>query len=209
MEAVIFDMDGVVVDTEQYWIEEEREMIEKLGFDGITPETLAGMSITNTYEFLADRYDISMTEEEFFRLYENRAHEVYWDKAELMPGLEELMERLRENGLKIGLATGSYWPDYVIERFDLDFDTVVSSGTVEGPGKPDPETYRLAVQNLGVEPAEAVAVEDTDSGLKSAKEAGLYCIGYLGSTGQQLSEADETVEGPAELRERLLELISR
>lgn len=207
MKAVIFDLDGVIVDTEKYWNEAEKEIYSKAtGSDNVEVDELAGMSIVNTYEYLAENYGVDISEEEFFQMYEDRAEEVYMQKAELMPGFKDLVEELRNRGLKIGLATGSYWPDYVIKRFNLDLDAKSDSNLVDGDGKPEPETYRLAVEQLEVDPEEVVAVEDTDSGIKSAKGAGLYCIGYTGSDGQSLEEADEVVDTPEELRERLLEL---
>lgn len=206
MDAVVFDMDGVVVDTEKYWMEVEKKICDEIGCESVETEEIAGMSIGNTYDYLSTNYSISVSEDEFFELYSKRAREIYGEKAELMDGLKQLIADLRKRNLKIGLATGSYWPDQVIKRFDLEFDTVVDSGRVEGQGKPDPETYRLAVRELEVSPEKAVAVEDTDSGLQSAKGAGLYCVGYTESPGQNLMAADETVDSPAELRERLLEL---
>lgn len=209
MEAVVFDLDGVVVDTEKHWNRAEEEIYRAVTGEDVDVEELAGMSITNTYEKLAEMYDFDVTRDEFFKMYEDRAEEVYYEKAELMEGLKDLIQELRSRGLKIGLATGSYWPKYVIDRFDLDFDTVVHSGNIEGKGKPEPETYLQAVQNMNISPEDAVAVDDTGAGIESAKSAGLYCIGYTSSGGDRPEGADETVEGPEELRERLLELAER
>lgn len=206
MEAVIFDLDGVIVDTEQYWNQAEKDIYRKAADEEVDTSELAGMTISNTYQYLSENYDVEVSFDEFYGIYEKRAKEIYMDKAELMPGFRSLMMELREKGLKIGVATGSYWTDYVIDRFDLDFDAKSDSNMVEGKGKPDPETYELALEKLGVAAEDSVAVEDTDAGIKSAKGAGIYCIGYEGSEGQSLSEADETVSSPLELKERLIEL---
>lgn len=208
MEAVVFDLDGVVVNTEKYWGQAEEEIYSQTVKSGsVNTHELSGMSIANTYQYLSDNYETSVSPDQFFEMYERRAEDIYMQKASLMPGLKELMAELRQRGLKIGLATGSYWPEYVIKRFDLEFDTVVDSGMVEGDGKPEPETYLTAVERLGVKPEEAVAIDDTNAGISSAKAAGLYCIGYEGSDGQSLSKADETVDGPEELAQRIRELI--
>lgn len=207
MKAVIFDLDGVIVNTEKYWNAAEKEIYaDATGSENIEIDELAGMSIVNTYEHLAENYNIDISEEEFFQMYEDRAEKVYMEKAELMPGFKDLVKDLRSRDLKIGMATGSYWPDYVIKRFNLDLDAKSDSNLVDGDGKPEPETYQIAIEQLDVEPEETVAVEDTDSGIKSAKGAGLYCIAYSGSDGQSLKQADEVVHSPEELRERLLEL---
>ena len=204
MEAVVFDLDGVVVDTEKYWNQVEEDIYSETVDSGdVDTQELAGMSITNTYQYLSENYDVSISLDEFFEMYEERAEKVYMEKAALMPNLKNLISDIRKRDLKIGLATGSYWPEYVIERFNLEFDAVVDSGQVEGDGKPEPETYRMAVERLGVEPEKAIAIDDTDAGISSAKGAGLYCIGYEESDGQTLSEADETVESPKELAQRL------
>lgn len=207
MKAVIFDLDGVIVNTENYWNTAEKKIYaEATGSEGVKIDELAGMSIANTYKHLEENYNIEVSEQEFFQMYEDRAQKVYMEKAELMPGFKELVEELRGNELKIGVATGSYWPDYVIKRFDLNFDAKSDSNLVEGNGKPEPETYQLAIKQLEINPEDAVAVEDTDAGIKSAKGANLYCIAYSGTNGQNLEEADEVVDNPEELRERLLEL---
>ena len=206
MEAVVFDLDGVIVDTEKYWSEAENEIYRKATGEELEPSELSGMTISNTYEYLSGEYGTQLSFEEFFDMYEERAREVYMEKAELMPGFQSLIEELGEKGILIGVATGSYWTDLVIERFDLDFDAKSDANLVEGNGKPDPETYELAIEKLGVEPEKAVAVEDSDPGVESAKRAGLHVIGFTGSEGQSLSEADEVVETPEELRERLLQL---
>lgn len=206
MEAVVFDLDGVIVDSEKYWSEAEEGIYRQVAGEKVDPAELSGMSVTKTYQYLSENFDVSISSEEFLELYEERAEELYMEKASLMKGFKELVKDLRDRGLKIGLATGSYWPEYVIERFDLEFDAKSDAKLIEGEGKPEPETYRLAVDKLGVEPENAVAVDDTDPGVESAKRAGLYCIGYEGSEGQSLERADETVNGPEELRERLLQL---
>ncbi|QKQ98112.1 HAD-IA family hydrolase [Candidatus Nanohaloarchaea archaeon] len=209
MEAVIFDLDGVVVDTEKHWNRAEKEIYREATGSEVDPDRLAGMSITNTYEKLCEDFDVEVSREEFFEMYESRAEEVYCEKAELMEGLKEFIQELRDLGLLIGLATGSYWPGYVIDRFDLDFDAVVDSGDVDGKGKPEPETYRMAVESLGVDPEDAVAVDDTEAGVASAKGAGLYCIGYSESGGDAPSNADEVVDSPKLLRERVFEIVGR
>lgn len=207
MEAVVFDLDGVVVNTEKYWNMAEKEIYEEiLDSEEIDSSELAGMSITNTYNYLSENYEVSVSLEEFFEMYEERAENIYINKAEIMPNLKNLISELREKGLKIGLATGSYWPKFVIKRFDLDFDAIAHSGMIEGSGKPEPETYLLAVKKLKTEPEECIAIDDTDAGISSAKDAGLYCIGYEGSDGQSLSRADETVSNPREFRKRLMAL---
>lgn len=209
MEAVVFDLDGVVVNTEKHWNRAEEEIYRKATGEEVDVEKLAGMSITNTYEKLSEMYNLNISRDEFFKMYEDRAEEVYYEKAELMEGLKDLIEELRSLGLKIGLATGSYWPKYVTDRFDLDFDTAIHSGKIEGNGKPEPETYLQAVQDLNVSPENAVAVDDTSAGIESARGAGLYCIGYTSSGGDTPEGADVTIEGPEELKDRLLELAER
>lgn len=209
MDAVIFDLDGVVVDTEENWNKAEEEIYREATGETVDVKQLAGMSITNTYEKLSEMYDMSVSRDEFFKMYENRAEDIYCEKADIMEGLPDLIEDLKGRGLKIGLATGSYWPKYVIERFDLEFDAVVHSGKIEGKGKPEPETYLTAVQKLDIPPEYAVAVDDTSAGIKSARGAGLYCIGYTGSGGESPRGADEIVGSAAALRKRLIELVER
>lgn len=212
MDAVCFDMDGVMVDSERYWADIEAERIfPKAGVADVDTAEITGMNYREVYEYLAENYDVDIEREEFLEVYEEAAREIYTERVALMDGFRDLCGTLRDRGKRLVVVTSSppAWIDLVCERFELGmFDEVVSAEEVEGPGKPEPHVYRHASEELGVAPEDCIAVEDSTHGVQSATAAGMVCIGYRGADEEgkslDLSAADIVVSGPQELRAELL-----
>ncbi|MFC4986697.1 HAD family hydrolase [Saliphagus infecundisoli] len=211
MKALIFDMDGVVVNSVGYWNEIREEIIrDELGVDNVDVEELVGMNADDEYDYLAEDHTLQRSKESYVSLLEDRANEIYRERVSILADYEELLAAARESGFRLGLVSASYRTrvEMVLNRFDLDqyFDAAVAGDDITGPSKPEPAIYEHAVSLLKVEPEEAVTVEDSEHGVTAAKGAGLYCIGYAHHPGQPLEHADETVETETELRERLHEI---
>lgn len=211
MEAVCFDMDGVVVDSEQYWAAREEEVIlpAALGDEGIDASAVSGMNLNDTYHYLRERYDVEVSEAEFVDLYDEAAEEIYYEKAELMDGFRDLVGDLRDRGATVALVSSSprRFIDMVFDRFDLEgcFDEVVSAEDIDAESKPAPDIYRHAADAVEVDIGDCVAVEDTENGVEAAVNAGMDCIAYRADDGDQdVSAATAVVEGPEELRTELL-----
>lgn len=214
MEAVIFDMDGVIVDSEQYWHEMEGPLFQEVTPEGIDIEDAkrmaTGRNFREIYEILDEEYGVTVSREEFLQRYYSVADTIYNERAEVMDGFHELLTSLHEHGVTIALVSSSprEWIDTVMNRFDIDgFNLIVSADTlkVDGvieKGKPHPAVYRHAAERLGITPQDCVVVEDSDNGIEAAKRAGMHCIGYRNDS----PEADGTAHGPEELREMLLDL---
>ena len=208
--AVLFDMDGVIVDSERYWarIEEER-IFPAAGVLDIRAAEITGMNYREVYDHLDDEYDVTIDREAFLDIYEEAAREVYTDRAALMDEFRDLRGTLRDRGTRLAIISSSppEWIDLVCDRFELTgFDATVSAEEVDGPGKPEPDVYRHAADELGVDPAECVAVEDSTYGVASATAAGMTCIGYRSADAKDfdLAAADSAIDGPQELRAALL-----
>lgn len=212
--AVVFDMDGVVVDSERYWQAIEGEEILPAAVIGDPPEpgAITGMSHLEVYDHLADGHEMAIDEAEFVERYEAAAGTVYGERVVLMTGFEELLAALRECGAALALASSSphHWIDLVLERFDLAdaFDAVVSGEDVPH-AKPDPAIYRRTLDVLEVPAERAVAVEDSAHGVAAARAAGMAVVGYAvdPDAGQDLGNATESVETADALRATLLELV--
>ncbi len=212
--AVIFDMDGVIVDSERYWEGVMEEVIEEAVEDpGVTPADLTGVNVLDQYEMLAERDAVSGSREDYFDLYDRKAESIYTERAALMDGFHDLLDALRDRGLGVAVSTSSFpeWIEMAFDRFDLDgrFDAVVSAAELDVPGKPEPDIYERVADRLDIDPSEAVVVEDSESGATAAHRAGAYVVGYQPDpdSAQDLSVADEAVRGPEELRERLLAVV--
>ncbi|HKP53195.1 MAG TPA: HAD-IA family hydrolase [Chloroflexia bacterium] len=201
--AVIFDMDGVIVDSELHWKSLEGFFLQSLvqGWDAEAQSKIIGISVHDLYKMLVEQYGLAKSKDEFLALYYDMAREIYEQRASLLPGFLDLLRALREAGVPLALASSSpmSWIDMVLDRFGLreEFRVAVSADELEGPGKPSPAIYLLTARKLGVPPERCVVIEDSTHGVLSAKRAGMYCIGFQNGFNdeQDLSVADVLVQG--------------
>jgi len=212
--AVLFDMDGVVVDSERYWPELEAERIfpEVVPEQGVQPEEVMGMYYREIYDYLADNYEVAVDRDRFVEVFDATARELYGERVALMDDFQDLLIDLQAQGTRVGLVTSSPhpWIDVVLDRFDLadSFDAVVSAEDVPH-GKPEPDVYERAVEEIGVAPDHCVAVEDSPTGARAARAARLRCLGYTGvHDGLDPSAVDGIAATPAELRTLLFDTLS-
>jgi HAD superfamily hydrolase (TIGR01509 family) len=212
--AVLFDMDGVLVDSEQYWSAFEEEFTLGEAVRERPPrEEVTGMNFREMYEFLDGQYGTTVDRETFVARYEERARTLYSEEVSVMDGAAALVADLRATGCPVGIVSSSphAWIDRVVDRFDLrPLDLVVSAEEVDAPGKPEPHVYGYAADRLGREAAECVVVEDSRNGIRSAVGAGAFTVAYQTAANEDLqlaSEADAVVEGPAALRRLLCGLV--
>ncbi|MFB6267862.1 MAG: HAD family hydrolase [Halodesulfurarchaeum sp.] len=214
-EAVVFDMDGVIVDTEQYWIEEEWDILDAAlpaGHD-VEPHDITGINVHEQYELLAESHEMQIDEEEYFDRFDQVAERVY-ERADPMPGLHDLLSWLGSRGIPLGLCTSSYprWIEIVFETHGLHdvFDVVVSAAELDAPGKPEPDVYLEVADRLDVAPDAMVVIEDSENGIQAAASAGAYTIAYRTdeSPAMDHSRADAVVTGSADLRAHLEMVLS-
>ncbi|QLH76620.1 HAD family phosphatase [Halosimplex rubrum] len=209
MDAVCFDMDGVVVDSEDYWHPYEREQLLPLvGLEDLDLDEITGMNYREIYDYLAETYEIEADRGEFLGWYEETATAIYGEEVALLADGDELLAELRERGVTVALVSSSPhdWIDVVLDRFGLDFDAVVSADAFDGPGKPEPGVYEHAAERIGVDPVETVAVEDSLHGIESAGRAGMHVVGFRHGAADETdrSGADYVADSPNDLREHLL-----
>ncbi len=212
MDCVLFDMDGVIVDSEDYWVEREREeLLPAVVEEDVPVSEITGMNYEEIYEYLDENYTTQVSREEYIDRFEELAREIYTEHAELMPDFRDLLADLHDHGVRRAIVSSSPpdWIETVTERFELEgFDEIVSADHIDGPGKPEPAIYEHAAREMGVSPEECVVVEDSEHGVEAAAAAGAYTLAYETATNDDHdhSAADEVVSEPDELRERLLAL---
>lgn len=217
MTAVIFDMDGVIVDTERYWKDVIERVIDELIVDGddLEPTDLIGINVHDQYDRLREEgYDLTVdSADEYFDFYDAHAEAVYTEHADLMPGFHDLLDDLDDRDLPLAVCTSSYphWVEMAFDRFELNdrFDTVVSAADLDIPGKPEPDIYEVTMDRLGVTADEAVIVEDSENGIRAADRSGAYVIAYEADEAGEMdtSAADEVATSASDLRERLLDAL--
>ena len=210
MDALLFDMDGVVVDSEDYWHAAEREELLPAVLSGEVPDRdgKTGRPYREVYDHPNAQYETTVAKVENEQLYDETAETVYRERVELLDSFQEIREAAREAGVPVGLVSSSPpdWMGYVLERFGLEFDLVLSDDDVPGPGKPEPHIYEAAAERLEMAPENCVAVEDSRNGSLAAERAGMTVVGYRVQHNAEtdLSACDVVCAGSDELREELL-----
>lgn len=196
--AVLFDMDGVITDTEKYYVEATTMHLKECGYD-IRPEEmmdLFGSTQMRIWEILVERYNVDPDlEKHVDRVHEIRDELIEKEGLNPMPGVVELIRNLSQAGVPLAVASSA--PLETI-RHNMEvigvsecFDVMVSGLECEH-GKPAPDIFLLAAKRLGVKPEESVVIEDSGNGVKAAKAAGMYCHAYVPPQAyrQDVSSAD-------------------
>jgi len=203
MKAVIFDMDGVIVDSEPMTHKHREEFLAELGADLSKLPLLArpGLNSQSTWKLLRAEYKLE--HEVDVLVQRERQHYLnFLETVEELPiidGVKELLSALHERNYRVGLASSASPQriDLIFERLNLakEFEIIVSGDDVKN-GKPEPDCYLLAAKKLGVEPKNCVVIEDARFGVRAAKAAGMKCFGFLGlpHNVEDLSEADIIVK---------------
>ena len=196
IKAVIFDLDGVIVDTANYHYLAWKRLALELGFDLTLDqnELLKGVSRMRSLDIILDLGGIklSASEKERFANKKNGWFVEFVNEMkpeEIFPGVKDLLRSIRAQGLKVALASSSKNAPSVIRLLNIqnEFDAVVD-GTMIIHSKPDPEIFLLAAKKLGIEPASCVVFEDAEAGVEAALAAGMKCVG-IGSA-LQLGKAN-------------------
>jgi HAD superfamily hydrolase (TIGR01509 family) len=206
--AVIFDMDGVIIDSEKHW-DDFKEMFYPSVVPGVDwaseGKRFVGMNLNNIFDHLKSDFNISMEREEFVQTYNRMARIIYTEKANLSPHLASLLEGLKEADLKLAVASSSPvpWIDMVMDRFDLRdyFERIISADHIGNRGKPFPDIFLHSAKLLGRNPSECVVIEDSINGIIAAKRAGMICIAVRNTSNRDLdlSRADIAINDFSEI----------
>ncbi len=181
-DAVLWDMDGTLVNTEPYWIAAELALAERDGgawtpADGLS---LVGSSLTYAAQQLRERAGVRGTDSEIIDdLLDRVIEQVHVHGVPWRPGALEMLAGLRRAGVPCALVTMAYAPlaREVVAAAGAGTFRVVVTGDQVSRGKPDPEAYVVAATRLGVSPGRCVAVEDSPAGIAAAEGAGARVIG--------------------------------
>lgn len=212
LKAVIFDMDGVIVDSEPLNLMVDKRLLQEYGIavsdDDLLP--FVGISNPDMWSQLKIRFGLPDTLSNILHMHDRIKLELY-KNVTIVPiaGIVPLLQQLKERGVATAIASSSprLFIELIMERLSLQsfFQTYVSGEEVAN-GKPSPDIFLKAAGLLWAPPEACVVIEDSAHGVQAAAAAGMKCIGYANphSGEQNLSDATCTVRGIAEIDCELL-----
>lgn len=196
LKAVIFDLDGVIVDTARFHYIAWRKMANDLGFDISLEqnEQLKGVSRVHSLNQILGWGNIKVSETEFEKLMTSK-NEHYLElisnlsQEDLLPGVQPVLDYLSQHRIPYALGSASRNARAILKGLNIDgrFTAIVDGNDVT-KAKPHPEVFLIAAEKLGVEPNECLVFEDAQAGVEAANRAGMRCVG-IGDP-EILGEAD-------------------
>jgi beta-phosphoglucomutase len=198
--AVIFDMDGVIIDSNPYHKISLRQFCEKYGFHLSDQELINKIYGRTNKEWIANLFG-SLSAEELSHYGEEKEsmfREVYKKEVRALNGLPEFLERLKKKDIPIAIGTSAPRSnvDFVLSNTGLgDYFKIILDESDVMHGKPNPEIYLKVADKLGYEPGHCIVFEDSLSGVESAKRAGAKVVGVATThTMEELSHTDFVIE---------------
>ena len=196
IQAVIFDLDGVIVSTDEYHFLAWKAIADREGieFTREINEQLRGVSRMESLEILLRKAARPYSAEEKLALAadkNSRYRELLnrLNPADILPGVDHVIEELKLRGVRIAIGSSSKNTPIILEKIGLKdtFDAVADGNDIQN-SKPDPEVFLVAAQKLGEDPAACVVVEDAYAGLEAAKRAGMKAVGVGFASGSPLAD---------------------
>lgn len=207
IKALVFDMDGVIIDSEPLHAVISEGVLKELGGQPAERELYEFVGVRNEemWAILKERHKLKESVEEILALHEKHKRRRFTEEPiEPVEGIPELIREAKSKNLKIALATSSpkFLAEIILERLNLYsfFDILIAASDISR-AKPDPEIYLKAAEKLGVRPEECIAVEDSYYGMMAAINAGMKCIVYdnPNAGNMEKSKADYVVASITEI----------
>ncbi len=201
IKACLFDLDGVVVDTARYHYIAWKRIADQLGFyfSELDNEKLKGVSRMESLDILlrVGKKEVDIKTREELAILKNSYYLSFIQSmtpGEILPGVIEFLDELRNNGILIGLGSASKNSLLILDKLNIreKFDVVIDGNKVSN-AKPDPEVFLNGAAELGVSPSDCLVFEDAQAGIDAARNGGMHCIG-IGNP-EYLKNADFVIPG--------------
>lgn len=176
--AVIFDLDGTLVDSMWMWKDIDIEFLTRYGYEcpDDLQKSIEGMSFSETAAYFKKRFSLSLTLEEIKRIWTEMSLHKYKHEVDLKQGAREFLQHIKDLGLKAGIATsnGREMVDAVIDSLNIgSYFQVITTACEVAAGKPEPDIYLKVADTLQVLPEECLVFEDIPAGIMAGKRAGM------------------------------------
>lgn len=199
--AFLFDMDGVLINSEELWHRIEPETLRNIvpNWNETLQKHITGMSSRSVHVYLQAEHGVTESFSVFEERYREAAKRIYSAEGALYPGVHEAIATAKKFGWKTAICSSSptAWIQMMLEHFALaeSFDVIVSADLLGGKGKPAPDVYVLTCRTLGVTPAECITIEDSKNGIASAQAAGIFTYGFRNgfNTLEDVANADRII----------------
>lgn len=199
IDACIFDLDGVIVDTAKYHYIAWKEMAASVGVD-FTPhhnESLKGVGRMESLDYILKICGVDKTEEERILLAEAKNRHYLslildMNEEEILPGVKDFLLELKAHDIKIALGSSSKNAQHILIQCGIvDLFEVIIDGTKTTRTKPDPQVFQMGAEALQVAPSQTVVFEDAIKGIEAAKAGGFFAVGV--GDPQELELADYNI----------------
>lgn len=217
LKAVIFDMDGVMIDSEPVHQEANKRVMEELGlsFEESYYAQFVGSTTDHMWDKMIRDFSLSQTPEQLMEMANRHVADINGEAGyPEIPAVSQLIRKLSDENLKLAVASssGKKRIQSVLDcmKLQTEFNEIVSGIEVENP-KPAPDTFLKAAELLQVQPSECLVIEDSWNGMKAAKAAGMVCLGYENPESamdrQNMEYADYIVQGFEDIDMKFLEMV--
>lgn len=197
IKAVIFDLDGVLVTTDELHYEAWKALAEELGITGFTKEDnirQRGVSRMASLEVVLEKTDKEYSDAEKLMLADKK-NTIYVESlaslspSDLLPGVSDFIAFLKEKGIKTAIGSASKNTPLILEKTGIteQFDAI-SCGLDTTKSKPDPEVFLIAAKKLGLDPSECAVIEDSDAGIEAAKAGGMVAVAVGAAFGNEKAD---------------------
>jgi HAD superfamily hydrolase (TIGR01509 family) len=205
LEAVLFDMDGVIVDSEPLWSEAEKQLLARrnLRYSPSLKSAMMGRDAKGAVNYLIEHYRLAESVGELIEERNQLIAEFFKEQLKAIPGALEMVRSVMAAGIMTGLVSSSpkTLVELALEKLNVTmlFDLILSGDQVVR-GKPAADIYLTAAKKLAVKPEYCLVIEDAPHGVAAAKGAGMCCLAISTSVGlEELALADKVVRGFAEV----------
>jgi HAD superfamily hydrolase (TIGR01509 family) len=205
---IIFDMDGVLLDSEKLYMDMNQIFFKNLGAEISIEEhqTFVGISATKMWSYIKEKFNLQNSVDELISLEKELKHKTLRE-TNLTPtiGVLDFLKYLKVNGHIVTIASSGLKKniDLILQKLEMGeyFDLIVSGEQVE-KGKPDPDIFLKVAKHYERVPEDCIVIEDSTNGVLAAKAANMFCIGYFNpnSGNQDLSKADIIIESFKDLK---------